>query len=66
MSDDGLSEARQEFDRRNLYQFFYEGSYDLVLDSDLLRAAVEQEKPSNLHLYNLDRDLAWLYCEKER
>ena len=51
-------ETRQEFDRRNLYQFFEEGSYnnDLVLDSYLLPGGAEHEKLSNLHLFNLDRD----------
>jgi electron transport complex protein RnfG len=54
----GLLEARQEFDRRNLYQFFEAGSFDndLVLDSYLLPAEAEHEKLSNLHLLNLDRD----------
>jgi hypothetical protein len=28
VTDDGLLEARQEFDRRILYQFFEAGSYD--------------------------------------
>lgn len=58
VTGDGLLEARQEFDRRNLYQFFEAGSYDndLVLDSYLLPAVTDNEKLSNLHLLNLDRD----------
>jgi electron transport complex protein RnfG len=54
----GLLEAQQEFDRRNLYQFFEVGSFDndIVLDSYLLPAVAEDEKLSNLHLLNLDRD----------
>ena len=58
VTDDSLLAARQEFDRRNLYQFFEEGSFDndLVLDSYLLTADNESEKPENLHLLNLDRD----------
>ena len=58
VSGDGLLEARQEFDRRNLYQFFEAGSFDndLVLDSYLLPAVAKHEKLSNLHLLNLDRD----------
>jgi hypothetical protein len=49
-------ETRQEFDRRILYQFFEEGSYNnnLVLDSYLLPGVAEHEKLSNLHLFNLD------------
>jgi len=58
VTDDSLLAARQEFDRRNLYQFFEEGSFDndLVLDSYLLTADNESEKLENLHLLNLDRD----------
>lgn len=58
LTADDLLEARQEFDRRNLYQFFEAGSFDndLVLDSYLLPAVAEHEKLSNLHLLNLDRD----------
>ena len=58
VKDDSLLAARQEFDRRNLYQFFEEGSFDndLVLDSYLLTADNESEKLENLHLLNLDRD----------
>ena len=58
VTDDSLLAARQEFDRRNLYQFFEEGSFDndLVLDSYLLTADNESEKLENLHLFNLDRD----------
>ena len=58
VTDDSLLAARQEFDRRNLYQFFEEGSFDndLVLDSYLLTAENESEKLENLHLLNLDRD----------
>ena len=55
---DSLLVARQEFDRRNLYQFFEEGSFDndLVLDSYLLVADKESERLENLHLLNLDRN----------
>lgn len=55
---DGLLEARQEFDRRNLYQFFEASSFDndLVLDSYLLSPGAEGARLSNLHLLNLDRD----------
>jgi electron transport complex protein RnfG len=58
VTDDSLLAARQEFDRRNLYQFFEEGSFDndLVLDSYLLTADNESEKLENLHLLNLGRD----------
>ena len=58
VTDDSLLAARQEFDRRNLYQFFEEGSFDndLVLDSYLLTADNESGKLENLHLLNLDRD----------
>ena len=58
VTDDSLLAARQEFDRRNLYQFFEEGSFDndLALDSYLLTADNESEKLENLHLLNLDRD----------
>ena len=58
VTDDSRLAARQEFDRRNLYQFFEEGSFDndLVLDSYLLTADNESEKLENLHLLNLDRD----------
>ncbi|MBT6482715.1 MAG: FMN-binding protein [Gammaproteobacteria bacterium] len=58
VTDDSLLAARQEFDRRNLYQSFEEGSFDndLVLDSYLLTADNESEKLENLHLLNLDRD----------
>lgn len=51
-------EARQEFDRRNLYQFFEAGSFDndLVLDSYLLPVTARDERLTNLHLLNLDRD----------
>jgi len=58
VTGDSLLAARQEFDRRNLYQFFEEGSFDndLVLDSYLLTADKESEKLENLHLLNLDRD----------
>jgi electron transport complex protein RnfG len=58
VTDDSLLAARQEFDRRNLYQFFEEGSFDndLVLDSYLLTADNESEKLENPHLLNLDRD----------
>ena len=58
VTDDSLLAARQEFDRRYLYQFFEEGSFDndLVLDSYLLTADNESEKLENLHLLNLDRD----------
>ena len=58
VTGDDLVEARQEFDRRNLYQFFAVDSFDndLVLDSYLLPAAGEHERLSNLHLLNLDRD----------
>lgn len=50
VTDDSLLAARQEFDRRNLYQFFEEGSFDndLVLDSYLLTADNESEKLENL------------------
>jgi electron transport complex protein RnfG len=63
----GLLEARQEFDRRNLYQFFEAGSFDndLVLDSYLLPAVAEHEKLSNLHLLNLDRDRLAYIARKE-
>lgn len=63
----GLLEARQEFDRRNLYQFFEAGSFDndLVLDSYLLPAIAEHEKLSNLHLLNLDRDRLAYIARKE-
>ncbi len=55
---DARLDAQQQFDRRNLYQFFEAGSFDndLVLDSYLLPANTEHEKLSNLHLLNLDRD----------
>ena len=58
VTGDGVLEARQEFDRRNLYQFFEAGSYDndLVLDSYLLSPVTGQAKLSNVHLLNLDRD----------
>ncbi|HAS48572.1 MAG TPA: hypothetical protein DCS33_04640 [Gammaproteobacteria bacterium] len=58
VTDDSRLAARQEFDRRNLYQFFEEGSFDndLVLDSYLLTADNESEKLENLHLLNLGRD----------
>ncbi|MGY8784247.1 MAG: FMN-binding protein [Pseudomonadales bacterium] len=58
LTADGLLEARQEFDRRNLYQFFDPGSFDndLVLDSYLLPAVAQGSKLSNLHLLNLHRD----------
>ncbi len=58
VSGEGLLKVRQQFDRRNLYQFFEAGSFDndLVLDSYLLSAAAEGSKLSNLHLLNLDRD----------
>lgn len=58
LTGDGILEARQEFDRRNLLQFFEAVSFDndLVLDSYLLSAAAADEKLSNLHLLNLDRD----------
>lgn len=58
VTGDGLLEARQEFDRRNLYQFFEADSFDndLVLDSYLLPAAATDNKLSNLHLLNLDRN----------
>ncbi len=58
VTGDSLLAARQEFDRRNLYQFFEEGSFDndLVLDSYLLVADKESESLENLHLLNLDRD----------
>ena len=58
VTDDSRLAARQEFDRRNLYQFFEEGSFDndLVLDSYLLTADNESAKLENLHLLNLDRD----------
>ena len=57
-TDERLLEVRQEFDRRNLYQFFEVGSFDndLVLDSYLLPANAEDERLANLHLLNLDRD----------
>lgn len=57
-TDQRLLEARQEFDRRNLFQFFEAGSFDndLVLDSYLLSANTENERLANLHLLNLDRD----------
>jgi len=57
-TDERLLEVRQEFDRRNLYQFFEAGSFDndLVLDSYLLSANAEDERLANLHLLNLDRD----------
>ena len=60
-------EARQEFDRRNLYQFFEAGSFDndLVLNSYLLPAVAEHEKLSNLHLLNLDRDRLAYIARKE-
>ena len=60
-------ETRQEFDRRILYQFFEEGSYnnDLVLDSYLLPGGAEHEKLSNLHLFNLDRDRLAYIARKE-
>tara|TARA_B110000879_G_scaffold45054_1_gene63612 strand:- start:199 stop:846 length:648 start_codon:yes stop_codon:yes gene_type:complete len=63
----GLLEARQEFDRRNLYQFFEAGSFDndLVLNSYLLPAVAEHEKLSNLHLLNLDRDRLAYIARKE-
>jgi len=56
--EDSLLTARQEFDRRNLYQFFEAVSFDndLVLDSYLLPAVSGSERLSNLHLLNLDRD----------
>ena len=58
LTADGLLEVRQEFDRRNLYQFFDPGSFDndLVLDNYLLPANAQTSKLSNLHLLNLDRD----------
>ncbi|MBL4581602.1 MAG: hypothetical protein JKY29_07270 [Gammaproteobacteria bacterium] len=58
VASDGLLEARKEFDRRNLYQFFEAVSFDndLVLDTYLLSASAGIEKLSNLHLLNLDRD----------
>lgn len=57
-TDERLLEVRQEFDRRNLYQFFEAGSFDndLVLDSYLLSANAGDERLANLHLLNLDRD----------
>jgi Na+-translocating ferredoxin:NAD+ oxidoreductase RnfG subunit len=60
-------EARQEFDRRNLYQFFEAGSFDndLVLNSYLLPGVAEHEKLSNLHLLNLDRDRLAYIARKE-
>ena len=63
----GLLEARQEFDRRNLYQFFEAGSFDndLVLNSYLLPAVAKHEKLSNLHLLNLDRDRLAYIARKE-
>ena len=63
----GLLEARQEFDRRNLYQFFEAGSFDndLVLNSYLLPGVAEHEKLSNLHLLNLDRDRLAYIARKE-
>ena len=63
----GLLEARQEFDRRNLYQFFEAGSFDndLVLNSYLLPAVAEHEKLSNLHLLNLNRDRLAYIARKE-
>ena len=63
----GLLEARQEFDRRNLYQFFEAGSFDndLVLNSYLLPSVAEHEKLSNLHLLNLDRDRLAYIARKE-
>jgi len=58
LTGDGVLVARQEFDRRNLNQFFEDGSFDndLVIDSYLLPANVKNEKLSNLQLLNLDRD----------
>lgn len=58
VTGDDLLESLQEFDRRNLYQFFEAGSFDndLVLDSYLLPAIAKEESFSNLHLLNLDRD----------
>jgi electron transport complex protein RnfG len=60
-------EARQEFDRRNLYQFFEAGSFDndLALNSYLLPGVAEHEKLSNLHLLNLDRDRLAYIARKE-
>lgn len=57
-ASEGIREARQDFDRRNLYQFFEAGSFDndLVLDTYLLSATKMDERLSNLHLLNLDRD----------
>ena len=67
VTGDSLLAARQEFDRRNLYQFFEEGSFDndLVLDSYLLAADKESESLENLHLLNLDRDRLAYIARKE-
>ena len=67
VTGDGVLEARQEFDRRNLDQFFEAGSFDndLVLDSYLLPAAATDTKLSNLHLLNLDRDRLAYIARKE-
>ena len=67
VTGDSLLAARQEFDRRNLYQFFEEGSFDndLVLDSYLLVADKESESLENLHLLNLDRDRLAYIARKE-
>jgi len=56
--EDSLLATRQDFDRRNLHQFFEGVSFDndLVLDNYLLPAVGESERLSNLHLLNLDRD----------
>lgn len=67
LTADGLLEVRQEFDRRNLYQFFDPGSFDndLVLDNYLLPANAQTSKLSNLHLLNLDRDRVAYIARKD-
>ena len=57
-SSNAVLKGKQEFDRRNLYQFFEEGSYDndLLLDTFLIPASSDHEQLFNLHLLNLQRD----------
>ncbi|PCJ28685.1 MAG: hypothetical protein COA96_00445 [SAR86 cluster bacterium] len=66
-SRDDVQAARQEFDRKNLYQFFDDESFDndLLLNTFLIPAGVQHEELTSLHLLNLSRDRLAYIAKKD-